>query len=226
MEVFLRKLISNALPLRINLIRRGVQVVSICPFCGECEETSETLFCDCTVARHVWFAFALSLRAEVAQSIPLGSPDMDINLAIELVIVLWAIWNHRNKIVFEACLVSPSTILQLCAQFSGVSHDPIEGYVWVDGSWKLGQKAKHKAGIGWVIANWLGPSRRLTILSASPLQPEAEALYEGLKQASSIGFQQIKIYYDSTVLIQLIINKLPGPPKVISALQSCRSLIS
>ncbi|KAL2935724.1 hypothetical protein RDABS01_018842 [Bienertia sinuspersici] len=229
-KIFLWKLIWNALPLRTNLIRRGIQVASICPLFGGCEETSEHLFRDCTIARHVWFASALGLRVEAAQSIPLGSwvqnlvfflatgTDMDINLATELVIVLWAIWNHRNKIVFEACFVSPNTILKLCAQLSGVAHDPIEGYVWVDGSWKHGQKAKHKAGIGWVISDWLGHkvSGRLPILSASPLQTEAKALYEGLKQAYSRGFQRIKIYSNSAVLIQLLINKLPGPPELLS----------
>ncbi|KAL2921850.1 hypothetical protein RDABS01_013341 [Bienertia sinuspersici] len=178
-KVFLWKLIWNALPLHTNLLRRGVQAASFFPFSEGCEETNEYLFRDCTVVRYVWSASILGLYTEAAQPIPLGTwiqnlllllakgPNKDNNSATELVIALWAIWNHRNKIVFEAVSVSLNTILQLSSQFrtelatfrgnkpenpgthpqrqshppyfvSGIAHDPIEGYVWVDGSWKHG----------------------------------------------------------------------------------------
>ncbi|KAL2939300.1 hypothetical protein RDABS01_000132 [Bienertia sinuspersici] len=236
-KVFLWKLIWNALPLRPNLLRRGVQVASFCPFCEDCEETNEHLFRGCTIVHHVWFASILGIRTEANQPIPLGTwiqnilcllakgPNKDNNLATELVIALWAIWNHRNKIVFEAVSVSPDTILQLCSQFR-TELDMFRGSK-PENPGKHPQRqshppyfTKHRAGVGWVISDCLGHKiyGRLPILSASPLQTEAEALFEDLKQASSRGLQRIKIFFDSTVLIQLLINELLGPPEVVSTL--------
>lgn len=72
-------------------------------------ETGDQIFFQCHIARPIWFSFKEALGWDrVPQSmqdvfdfwIPMGGRDYHIKLST-FVIVLWGLWNVRNKIGIE-----------------------------------------------------------------------------------------------------------------------------
>ena len=84
------------------------QEVSSCCLCGVIE-TNGHIFFPCNIARTIWFSFKEALGWDrTPQSmqdvfyywIPIGGRDYRIKLFI-FVIVLWGLWNIRNKMGIE-----------------------------------------------------------------------------------------------------------------------------
>lgn len=60
--LFIWKILEGGLPVRVELIRKGIKVDSQCPLCRKEEESSKHLFLKCGVARSAWFGLSISLR--------------------------------------------------------------------------------------------------------------------------------------------------------------------
>nr|GFB63505.1 RNA-directed DNA polymerase, eukaryota [Tanacetum cinerariifolium] len=116
------KIKTYAIPTRVNISRRGVDIQSLaCPICDGGMESSERLFFRCDLSRQIgrkiaswwnvcyadaqsyeeWFTWMASLRLAVKT-----------NALLEGVfyVMWWNIWTYRNKIVFEDKVVVGDTV--------------------------------------------------------------------------------------------------------------------
>lgn len=108
LALFLWKVLHTIVPTKVVLFRRGMAGDSVCPVCGQGEETVEHLFFECDFARHLWRASSLGLNFAVGQPVPFkewllgwvrGAPNRSI--MAEGISVLWAIWRALNRLVFD-----------------------------------------------------------------------------------------------------------------------------
>ena len=95
-----------------QLKRRGLSLAKRCYLCGEEEENIDHLLIHCLKIRTLWSSLLIALdiawvtpwmTKDVIISwnkIPLRKDDCKISRAT-LCYLFWAIWNERNKVVFE-----------------------------------------------------------------------------------------------------------------------------
>ncbi|KAL2941479.1 Sensory neuron membrane protein 2 [Bienertia sinuspersici] len=112
MEALLLELVHNARPTKDNLVKRRIKVNPTCAF-REGTETSDHLFLNCDFAKRVWSSSVLGLRipSHPTLSISTWFKNMFIYLRRtkddkhqiwpNLVATAWAIWIHRNNIIFR-----------------------------------------------------------------------------------------------------------------------------
>lgn len=76
--------------------------------------------------------------------------------------------------------------------------------ILVDGAWKRSTQQYPQAGIGWAayVNNTKVFEGNSKIMALSPLQNEAYAMYRGLHEAITKGFNRILVLLDSTELVQ------------------------
>ncbi|GJX43960.1 RNA-directed DNA polymerase, eukaryota [Tanacetum coccineum] len=112
-NVFAWKVKMNALLTRFNISRRGIDIESIlCPLCDSGAESSNHLFFNCTVARHIfskivrwwdvvykevnsyaeWLSWLLSLRL---------TSKLKMMLEGVFYVMWWYLWTFRNKFLFD-----------------------------------------------------------------------------------------------------------------------------
>lgn len=143
-------------------------------------------------SKHIWRAFVLGINAEGVNHTPFwqwlqnyillfsGDKAVDLDRNVELVLILWAIWIHRNEVVFKNQTPNPSRILELEEVFKrqhakaagfqrtyAHSHPPSSptppwfqkgsephshpSEIWVDGDWKKRRKKGLCTDRGWVL---------------------------------------------------------------------------
>ncbi|KAJ1380429.1 Ribonuclease H-like superfamily [Sesbania bispinosa] len=104
---FMWRLLQGTLPVRNNLIKRGIQCDTRCPWCGINDETKDHLFRDCTWAVEAWAQSPLKL---VVRSLPGGPLSLWINDLLSngpedrtclFIAVCYGLWFARNKKIFE-----------------------------------------------------------------------------------------------------------------------------
>jgi hypothetical protein len=114
-SALLWKLLHDRIPTNVNLYRIRIlrpEDNQACAFCGNCAETSLNLLLYCDFALAVWqcvfdwlglklsfshnFQSLLNFTAAVT-----GRKVMKQALVMVWVAVIWALWNHRNQIVYE-----------------------------------------------------------------------------------------------------------------------------
>lgn len=142
---FIWRLVSDALPTKANLAKRGLGESSCCPICYCERETAEHIFLGCSWVKPVWFGSTLQWS--------IGSTDnVDIKWwvseKIELILkvrdsesehflalffnLLWGIWLGKNKYVFENTNVNPLRTInaannlnqEFLAPNSRIAHSP------------------------------------------------------------------------------------------------------
>ncbi|KAL6515494.1 hypothetical protein OROHE_018528 [Orobanche hederae] len=118
-KIFMWRLLRNSLPMRPNLLRRGIKTDLVCVTCSQESETTEHIFFLCPYARLIW---ALS-------GLPIGfiSPNSTVGIwnwfkqvkeklescQFETFIFLcWSIWNHRNKVLHGFKVEDPALEVQ------------------------------------------------------------------------------------------------------------------
>ncbi|XP_021751015.1 uncharacterized protein LOC110716678 [Chenopodium quinoa] len=117
------KVIRNKLPTKHNLMKRGLLMEEGCVFCNKREETIEHLFRDCEVVKRAWWG-EFGIRTEVNNHVQLEQWLMDLlwysfkleqegMVSERILVLLYAIWLHRNEIIFRGMSVSPKSILDL-----------------------------------------------------------------------------------------------------------------
>ncbi|XP_074300282.1 uncharacterized protein LOC141631521 [Silene latifolia] len=124
-KLFLWKIVNQILPTADVLIRRGMNVSPTCCFCHLDSESLSHLFRDCDIVKRLWLASILGIRIEPASNnipfltwvqkcfIYLFKSDIQgIWQAMRFSLTLFAIWKHRNNVIFRGCPVNPIAILQ------------------------------------------------------------------------------------------------------------------
>lgn len=119
-QVFLWKIVQDALPLGMALQRRGILTHPVtCARCGE-PESADHLFLHCRFTKRVWSnlptrpidlqptaTFATSLEA--AHTL-VCLPPTGVSVHV-FAWVCWRIWTERNLLVFENRTLNPSDII-------------------------------------------------------------------------------------------------------------------
>ncbi|CAL5360408.1 unnamed protein product [Camellia sinensis] len=118
--MFLWKLSHRIVPVNVAIRKRGVKVDSVCPGCKEYDETLEHMCFQCSLSKRVWFGSQLGLNFDIGQELREedwidfwfhNAPDeCDI---IEAIKILWGIWVHRNRAVFDNDIIDPLSTVQL-----------------------------------------------------------------------------------------------------------------
>ncbi|PNT63379.1 hypothetical protein BRADI_4g14963v3 [Brachypodium distachyon] len=98
--------------MQILRVRHGLDHPNACPFCDQDPETSNHLFVGCSLTRQIWFELLYGWDCE--DWMP-GHDDALIDwwsdrpaagkdrksLVTSVTLILWSIWKHRNKVVFD-----------------------------------------------------------------------------------------------------------------------------
>ncbi|KAF5931258.1 hypothetical protein HYC85_032131 [Camellia sinensis] len=105
------------------MIQRRCRMDSVCPRSKEEDKSMEHLCFECIFSKHIWRPSRLNFNFEVGQSTSVEdwmtnwfkiTPDDEV--VIESIKVLWGIWLHRNKAVFEQIVADPSTVVHTLNQ--------------------------------------------------------------------------------------------------------------
>ncbi|XP_074283704.1 uncharacterized protein LOC141608241 [Silene latifolia] len=129
-NIFLWKVIHRILPTADVLIRRGMPVYPKCSFCHEEAETLSHLFRDCHFIKRIWAASLLGIRSDVGSHISFltwfqnflryinYSSDGNDMLLLHFPLTMFAIWKHRNNVIFRDSCVCPEEIIAETARLS------------------------------------------------------------------------------------------------------------
>ena len=227
-QIFMWKLTNKAIPTAENLAKRKILVPIECHFCGTQYETMEHLFRDCQFSIKIWMT-TMGIRPSTQPMIPLDKwiknfmkvlkdrdsheePHNNDSRATTFISTLWAIWLHRNEIVFRGSNPSPDRIMQIFQESmsrlqvfqstnilektkstgnkniswtKGRIKDKEISCVQVDGAWKQ-QKSKNswEAAIAWIEEGNHSNFEAYKVLASSAIQTEARALYECIQHWS------------------------------------------
>jgi len=121
-KIFMWQLCHNALPLRVTLLRRGMQIDPVCANCALDLEDLDHLFLTCPIARQVW---ELGVSHRWLPSHPFPQAGLSLREGLQLlalnqfpyltrvVLLLWSIWKSRNALIFRGEVIpSMGTLLR------------------------------------------------------------------------------------------------------------------
>ncbi|XP_057432855.1 uncharacterized protein LOC130725663 [Lotus japonicus] len=115
---FLYRAAANRLPCKRNLARRGVLLHDSCVLCNAdgASKTLDRLFLQCEWTQRFWFA-VLNLRSSTLSSFRgwiLGLLlNGDAELLTRVVMLVWALWKHRNEILFHGGLADVGVVTNM-----------------------------------------------------------------------------------------------------------------
>ncbi|KAJ1403209.1 Reverse transcriptase zinc-binding domain [Sesbania bispinosa] len=104
---FIWRLMHNSLPVRAQLIRRGINCVPLCPWCANDLETAAHLFRDCKWIKEAWMQSPLGYRFTDSSQIPVGVwVDNYLNKSTEeasslFIALCYGFWQAMNKFIFQ-----------------------------------------------------------------------------------------------------------------------------
>ena len=110
LKVFMWLALRGRIQTGVALKRKNWKGDANCIICNTPETVDHVLF-QCVMAKFVWTSFKEALGWERVPSnmadllthwIPLGCADYDVNFFL-FVIVAWAMWTTRNKIMIQKC---------------------------------------------------------------------------------------------------------------------------
>jgi hypothetical protein len=106
------KILHHAIPVKVELNRRGVHYAMACLLCNNAIETQDYLFLHCDLARAVWFGADIPIihLTEATITVDIWVKDLlkqhnDLNnntYDLQMILtLLWCIWFHRNQICLK-----------------------------------------------------------------------------------------------------------------------------
>ncbi|GMJ07053.1 hypothetical protein HRI_004374500 [Hibiscus trionum] len=116
------KVLNNYLPTFSNLLHRRLNTVNICKLCGEYGENVEHIFRDCLFTKNLFQVLGETLPENVS-SFDWESwfcsliSSLNITKVNTVLVIYWAIWFHRNKIIHEGTLPSIPTVQGFVSSF-------------------------------------------------------------------------------------------------------------
>lgn len=119
MKAFLWSVVKNALPLRVNLQKRGLISATPCLRCQNLE-SDIYMFFTCPFAVKVWKCDPLRQEVHIAADSSFKEAIIKFRTAVclppsgfalnTLPWICWAIWTARNSLIFEGKTFSPEEI--------------------------------------------------------------------------------------------------------------------
>ncbi|XP_074313399.1 uncharacterized protein LOC141648569 [Silene latifolia] len=105
-KLFFWQLCSEALATRANIAARIRGECLLCSFCNSRLESSLHIFRDCSLARRVWEGLGMEEDdgedgGGVRDWIEARWREMGPREQARLMVGCWALWEHRNKVVFD-----------------------------------------------------------------------------------------------------------------------------
>ncbi|XP_074297533.1 uncharacterized protein LOC141628269 [Silene latifolia] len=242
-KMFFWQLCSEALATRANIASRIRGDISFCSLCNSFYETNIHLFKNCGVAQKVWEGLGLGGGVGATES---GIRDWVEERWRELggrehrlfMLGCWAIWEHRNKVIFDAKEVDPMVVIRrvgdVVAELEGSEHEVRRGRrrredgmgVEDGGSWrpapsgcvKINVDAGVKEGEGVSLCLVCRDDRGAVLWGISVVQDqvwephvaEAVAVLEGAKEAMRLGYKDIVMESDCAQVIEALNKKQAG----------------
>ncbi|XP_074315639.1 uncharacterized protein LOC141651843 [Silene latifolia] len=242
-KLFFWQLCSEALATRANIASRVRGEISPCSLCNFFCETSSHLFADCFVAKRVW------------EGLGIGDDEEDNTRGIRdwveskwrgfvgreqalLMVGCWAIWEHRNRVVFDNIMVNPEVIVrrvldvmeeidgggfgqlaQGCTRESRVASGRTEGWVaptdnFVKVNVDAGVKEGEGVGLGIVCRDASGHVQwgvsHVQDHCWEPHVAEAVAVLEGVREALARGHSQVIMESDCLEVIEALKKQAKG----------------
>ncbi|PNX87107.1 ribonuclease H, partial [Trifolium pratense] len=125
-SALLWKLLHDRITTKVNLYRRGVihsEGHQSCAFCGNCAETAIHLLLYCDFATRVWRAvfdwLGMCLQfphnfLSMFNSVACVPSRKQTRKALVMILgaVIWALWQHRNQIVFENGTAEAAVVIE------------------------------------------------------------------------------------------------------------------
>ncbi|BFG24726.1 hypothetical protein CerSpe_110000 [Prunus speciosa] len=243
--------ISDILPTRSYLSKRGVKVDPQCLACGTSVEIIFHVLCACPFAKAVWFGSKFGFRfSHHASSFKDWLCDVLVGISKAefcLVMILWAIWKERNSHLWEGSRASPDQVAILAASWlsdytmaNSVPHiqrsirppkwqPPPDGWfkINVDGALNC---ALGLGGVGVVIRDSRGNfvsaciKRFTSVFQADHI--ELLAVCEGLRLGSSLGLSWLALECDSLNTVQAILSRNPDSSFLCHLFEDARTLLS
>lgn len=102
-KLFLWRLGHDSLPLRMNIMRRGMEIDTKCPVCWRLDEYGGHCFLKCKVVKKFWSHMNLEdtriqlLSLNNAEEVVDHILSMNESDKLSVIDLLWAWWNARNK---------------------------------------------------------------------------------------------------------------------------------
>lgn len=112
---FMWRALRNCLPTLVNLRQKNVEVYPICPVCHCSLETEEHVLVYCSFAQRCWEIAKLDIIFNSVQSFQEVMQwifNQKTSKELEIIgSVLWQIWAHRNNVVWNTKVQTPSLIV-------------------------------------------------------------------------------------------------------------------
>ncbi|KAJ1399024.1 Reverse transcriptase zinc-binding domain [Sesbania bispinosa] len=131
---FIWRLMHNSLPVRANLIKRGIQCSPLCPWCLLEPETEDHLFRGCTWTKLAWNNSPLGDKIPTAVTTPIGKwidellSSLQQDSATLFITLCYSFWLARNKKVFEQqdtpLALLFSKVVDSCRSFANTMPSP------------------------------------------------------------------------------------------------------
>ena len=115
-RTFMWRACYNVLPTKSNLARQKVQIDLKCSFCGQRDETTQHILCECPFAHNVWALVRgkLQKRSFMTEEFFMLARHMVHRLGgndLELwAITSWSLWNARNCFQYKHVQTHPCEI--------------------------------------------------------------------------------------------------------------------
>lgn len=131
LSLFAWKCLHNGLPLGANLLKKQFKIEGLCPFGCDHEEDDTHLFLTCPMSRAAWFGSPMAYRSTSNPStnfkVWLSQNLQDINddnesILTQMLWFCWAIYSHRNEVLFRSKEPKPEAILNLWSYQTGKEH--------------------------------------------------------------------------------------------------------
>ncbi|XP_015943920.1 uncharacterized protein LOC107469042 [Arachis duranensis] len=110
------RVLNNSLPTRLNLQKRGVNCIALCPRCWKKKETEHHLLKECEFARCFWFHSQLGIRTsdfldlDIRKWIEELLDKLDMDLQGLLCTSILHLWVARNEVLHEEVDRSPMEV--------------------------------------------------------------------------------------------------------------------
>ena len=236
------KVIHDSMPTFQALKGRGIPIAALCRFCDCDEESASHLFLHCHFARACWYGSALALHTSSLG--PIAVQQWIINSIIRhksldesgmknlqlIFITLWAIWNHRNRVIHEGVTPDPMYVIlttqnlfcryqEIYQKHYSTDHKTSRQKIMdqgFHGQWSIilkisgvKQRRKKRATFAYEARN-----RQGTVVfyrcSNSAARSVPDVLLEGLREAVVIAFRlqfnQILVLSNCNFLVQMFIT--------------------
>ncbi|XP_074271816.1 uncharacterized protein LOC141595750 [Silene latifolia] len=260
-KLFFWQMCSEALATRANIAARIGGEFSMCPFCSSCVESSLHLFKGCGVAKWVWEELGISggrdieggdIRAWVEQVWSELCPTE----CSTFMVGCWAIWEHRNKVIFEEARIDPDGVVRrvrdVLEEGGGFdTHIPVRrrgrgkgeggeansGEGWTvakDGYVKLNVDAGVKEGEGVGTEAVCRDGRGDVMWGLSVIrddswevdEAEAMAVFDGLEEAARNGVTKVEVESDSLIVVEALRSRKQGRSVFFNIIEDIVVLVS